>query len=303
MALHWTDFETRLRDAINEPQEGDIQPAKLARWANEAVKNLPRDLQIAKARIVIQFNNGLVTLLEEDWPSTEEVGVPTYEYGTEGAFYIKWGLDIDSIREIRERNTGDDDCGDPVYGYDWSYPMLYLKRQEHIQMYPGVSDYPTHYGCYRKWLYTKRDPCDDPRPLTEPFEVLVVWFDPMFDYSEDDYYKRYEIQYRRIIPQIDLTEILDDCGDFVEFAQPYFWIHEGYEDIIIKYVVMQALFSRGDGRYPTAAMEYNRARRLIRLNMANRGSLDRLPRMEDPDAHIITRNRRGGSGYKWQWDD
>ena len=106
------------------------------------------------------------------------MGIPTYVYGTEGAFYLKHGTLIDSIREIQGR---EDACGDTIY--DWSWPQLYLKRQEHIQMYPGVSDTPTHYGCYRKWLYTKRDPCDDPRPLTEPHEVLVVWFDYMFDWA------------------------------------------------------------------------------------------------------------------------
>ena len=301
MALHWNEFELRLRDAVNEPSAGQIQQDKLARWANEAVKNLPRDLQIQKARVVIGFNNGVVTLLEEDWPSTEEVGVPTYLYGTEGAFYLKWGLDIDSIREIQERDTGDDACGDPVYAYDWSTPMLQLKRQEHIQNYHSGDVTPNHYGCYRKWLYTKRDPCDDPRPLTEPFEVLVVWFDPMFDYSGATFNRYYEIQYRRIAPEIDLTHINDDCGDFVEYIQPYFWIHEAYEDIIIKYVKMQVLFSLSDKRYPTAAAEYNRARRLIRIDMTYRGSIDRQPRLEDPDAHILSQNR-GGSRFGGGWE-
>jgi len=301
MALHWTDFELRLRDLVNEIVTGQISQATLARWANEAIKDLPRDLQLAKARIAIQFNNGVVTLLEEDWPGTEAVGVPTYAWGTEGAFYIQWGVDIDSIREIQERDSGDDDaCGDPVYVYDWSYPQLYLKRQEHIQNYPSGDVNPTHYGCYRKWLYTARSPEDDPRPLTEPFEVLVVWFDPMFDYSDEDYYKYFEIQYRRIMPEIDLTHINDACGDFVEFTQPYFYIHEAYEDIIIKYVRMQALFALADKRYSVAVQEYNKARRLIRLNMTNRGSLDRQPRLEDPDAPLISRIRSDARDGGWE---
>ena len=302
MALHWTTFENRVRDLINEPQTGQIQQAKLVRWANECIEDLPVEVQQAKARVVIQFNNAIVTLLEEDWPGTEFVGVPTYAYGTEGAFYLKNGTDIDSIREIQQRQTGTDDCGDPVYAKDWSYPQLDLKRQEHIQNYHGVSNYPTHYGCYRKWLYTPRDPVDNPRPLTEPFDVLVVWFDGMFDYSAVDYFKYYEIQYRRRLPVIDLTMTLDACGDPVEYTQPYFYIPEQYDKLITYYVIMQALYALGDKRVQLAMQKYEDWKRKVKWHMANRGSVDRLPRLEDPDAGIITRSRRGGRGRDlWQW--
>ena len=296
MALHWTTFELRVRDAINEPQTGQISRAVLARWANEAFGVLPREDQIAKARIAIHFNNDVVTLVEEDWPGTEVVLKHTYDYGRPGAFYIKHGVLIDSIREIQQRDTGDDDaCGDPVYAYDWIYPQLYLKRQEHITSYIGWSNYPTHYGCYRDWIHVLRDPVDNPRLASEPFEALVVWFDPMFDYSDADYNKWYEIQYRRVMPEIDLTEILDDCGDFVEYTQPYFYIAQHYEDIILKYVVMQVLFQLGDKRYNVAKSEYEKARKMIKWDMASRNSVDRTPRLEDPDAHILEGNRHGGS--------
>lgn len=296
MALHWDTFELRVRDLINEPQTGQIQQAKLVRWANECIEDLPVEVQQAKARIVIQFNNGLVTLLEEDWPGTEQVGVPTYVYGTEGAFYLKHGVDIDAIREIQRRDTGEDDaCGDPVYAYDWSYPQLYLKRQEHIQFYPGVSNYPTHYGCYRKWLYTPRDPADNPRPLTEPFEVLVVWFDYMFDYSAADYYKYYEVQYRRRLPPIDLTPI----GQALEYTQPYFYISEQYDKLITYYVIMQALYALGDDRVQLAMQKYEYYKKQVKWHMASRSSVDRTPRLEDPDAGIISRTRH--KSRLWQW--
>ena len=298
MALHWDLFEYRVRDLINEPQTGQLQTEKLVRWVNECIEDLPVEVQQAKARVVIQFNNALVTLVEEDWPGTEEVGVPTYVYGTEGAFYLKHGTDIDSIREIQPRETSEDECGDPVYTYDWSYPMLYLKRQEHIQTYPGVSNYPSHYGCYRKWLFTARDPVDNPRPAAEPFDVLVVWFDYMFDYSEDDYYKYYEIQYRRRLPPIDLTLI----NDPEEYTQPYFYIPEQYDKLITYYVIMQALFALGDNRAGYAAKQYADYKKLVKWHMANRGSVDRTPRLEDPDAGIISRTRRGNRNGRWYGD-
>lgn len=300
MALHWDLFELRVRDLINEPQTGQIQTVKLVRWANECIEDLPVDVQQSKARVVIQWNNSLVTLLEEDWPGTESVGVPTYEYGTEGAFYLLNGTDIDSIREIQQRDTGDhDECGDPVYAYDWSYPQLYLKRQEHIQMYPGVSNYPTHYGCYRKWLYEPRDPVDNPRPAAEPFEALVVWFDYMFDYSDPTFFKYYEVQYRRRLPVIDLTLI----NDPEEYTQPYFYISEQYDKLVTYYVIMQALYALGDNRAMVAVEKYERYKRRVKGHMANRGSVDRLPRLEDPDANIVSLNRRGGRGRLWQRGD
>ena len=297
MALHWDTFENRVRDLINEPQTGQIQTAKLVRWANECIEDLPVEVQQSKARVVIQWNNGLVTLLEEDWPGTEEVGVPTYVYGTEGAFYLKHGVDIDAIREIQKRETGEDDCGDPTYSYDWTYPQLLLKRQEHIQMYPGVSNYPTHYGCYRKWLYTPRDPADNPRGLGEPFEVLVVWFDYMFDYSDEDYYKYYEVQYRRRLPLIDLTLI----NDPEEYTQPYFYISEQYDKLITYYVIMQALYALGDDRVGLAMKKYEDWKRKVKWHAASRGSVDRQPRLEDPDAGIV--GRSGRRGRLWQWND
>jgi len=304
MALHWTNFELRVRDTINEPQTGQIARATLARWANEALGVLPRDAQIAKARVVIHFGNDTVTLVEEDWPGTETVAEHDYDFGRDGAFYIRNGTDIDAIREIQRRQTGTDECGDPVYAHDWMYPQLYLKRQEHIQMYPGTSDYPTHYGCYREWIYVPRDPVDNPRPLVEPYEALTVWFDPMFDYSDATFNKWYEVQYRRVMPLIDLTEILDECLDFVEFTQPYFFIEKHYEDLIIKYVAMQVMFQLGDKRYNVTKREYEEARRKVKWHLASRASVDRTPRLEDPDSHIIRRNRStNSSGWKWQWGD
>jgi len=269
------------------------------RWANECIEDLPVVVQQAKARVVLQWNNGLVTIVEEDWPSTEEVGVPTYAYGTEGAFYLRYGTDIDSIREIPQRDSGEEDaCGDTIYVYDWSRPQLYLKRQEHIQMYQGITDSPTHYGCYEKWIYTARKVEDDPRPAVEPFKALTVWFDYMFDYSDADFYKYYEIQYRRRLPLIDLTLI----NDPEEHTQPYFYLPEQYDKLITYYVIMQALYSLGDNRGPMAIAKYEQFKKRVKWHMANRGSVDRLPRLEDPDAGIISSNRRGGGRNLWQTD-
>ena len=63
MALHWDAFEDRVRDLINEPQTGQLQTEKLVRWANECLEDLPVEVQQSKARVVIQFNNGAVTLV------------------------------------------------------------------------------------------------------------------------------------------------------------------------------------------------------------------------------------------------
>jgi len=300
MALHWDLFETRVRDLVNEPQTGEIQQAKLVRWANECMEDLPVEVQQAKARVVILFNNGLVTLLEEDWPGTEEVGVPTYLFGTEGAFYLKHGTDIDSIREVVERDSGEvDECGDPVMVNDWSRTQLYLRRQEHIQQFPGTTNFPTHYGCYRKWLYTPRVPADNPRPLNEPEEVLVVWFDYMFDYSAADYFKRYEIQYRRRLPPIDLTKV----GEPAEYTQPYFYLPKQYDKLVTYYVIMQVLYALGDNRAAFAVQKYEQFKKRVKWHMANRGSVDRLPRLEDPDAHVIQRLRHGTQRYDRNWNE
>ena len=164
-------------------------------------------------------------------------------------------------------------------------------------MYPGVSNYPTHYGCYRKWLYTPRDPADNPRGLGEPFEVLVVWFDYMFDYSDEDYYKYYEVQYRRRLPLIDLTLI----NDPEEYTQPYFYISEQYDKLITYYVIMQALYALGDDRVGLAMKKYEDWKRKVKWHAASRGSVDRQPRLEDPDAGIV--GRSGRRGRLWQWND
>ena len=284
MAKHWTDFELKVRDLINEPPTGAITTVRLTRWANEAMRKLPYETQLSKARIVISIGGNVVTLVEEDWPGTEFVGLPGYTHGRDGSFYIQYAEKIDSIREILDAGE-EDDCG--LYHEDWKVvePPLIKTWQEHITGQIPDGDSPMYYGVYRFFVYvSKVDDCgtpapDPPRPGEPPLEVLGVWFEPMFDPAAVDAcdcytYKYFEIQYRRRPPEIDLTEILDPCGVFAEYTQPYFYIPEVCEDLIEKYVCMQALFAIGDVRYKTVRGEYELMKQNMKWNLADRGDVD-----------------------------
>ncbi len=285
MVMHWTNFELSVRDLINEPPTGAITQARLVRWANEAMRKLPYEVQLSKARIVISIGANVVAIVEEDWPGTEAVGTPAYTYGRDGTFYIQYAEKIDSIRQLLDAGE-EDDCG--LYVEDWKHgePLLYKTRQEHIIGQIPDGDSPVYYGVYRFFVYVdKVDDCglpapDPPRPGIPPLEVLSVWFEPMFDPAAVDEcgthtYKYWEIQYRRRPPEIDLEEL---C---LEYTQPYFYIPEVCEDLIEKYVCMQALFAIGDIRYKTVRAEYVLMLRNMKHNLADR---DRTPvRLVIPD--------------------
>lgn len=281
MALHWDEFEARVRADINRPDVGRLPQASLARWANEGQKAILRRTQLPKGRIVIEFQMGAVTLVEEDWPGTEEVGIPAYTYGFDGAFYIRCGFKIDALHEVR--NTGDD-CN-PCW--EALYEIREKKRQEHIYGPPlQQGTYPTYYGVYRYYVHVERDCPEPPRPASEPYEVLGVWLDPMFEYDCDDVGRYLQIQYRRWGPDINLTLLNEGCPD-EEYTQPYFYFLEEYEDLLIAYAKTKALFALGDNRYTLAAAELNSNLRVAKWNSADRGDVDDLWRIQPVDS--ITR--------------
>ncbi len=283
MAMHWTDFELSVRDLINEAPIGVVTQSRLVRWANEAMRKLPFEVQLSKARIVISIGANAVALIEEDWDGTEVVGVPAYIAGRDGSFYIQYAEKIDSIRELLDVGE-EDDCG--LYVADWRHlePLLYKTRQEHIIGQIPDGDSPSYYGVYRFFVFESGyDGCgtavpSQPAHGTIPTEVLGVWFEPMFDPTAADEcgthtYKYFEIQYRRRPPVIDLAETTDLCGLTI-YTQPYFYIPEVCQDLIIKYVCMQTLFSLGDSRYMTVRREYTTLKRNVKWNLADRGDVD-----------------------------
>ncbi len=283
MAMHWTNFELKVRDLINEPPTGAITRERLVRWANEAMRKLPYEVQLSKARIVISIGGNVVTLTEEDWPGTEFVGLPGYTHGRDGSFYIQYGEKIDSIRQLLDAGE-EDACG--VYHADWKYVEQPLTKtwQEYIVGQIPDGDVPVYYGVYRFFVYTPGyDVCgiavpSQPAHGTTPTEVLGVWFEPMFDPAAVDEcdaytYKYFEIQYRRRPPELNLDETTDLCGLTI-YVQPYFYIPEVCEDLIEKYVCMQSLFAIGDARYKTVRGEYELMKRNMTQNLADRGDVD-----------------------------
>ena len=295
MAKHWDDFELEVRDDISEPGDGQIQQPKLLRWTNDAFEKLPRNVQLCKARIVVRIGGGAVTLAEEDWPGTEAVGLPNYQFGKDGTFWIKYCELVDVIRPILDMGE-DDECG--VYVADWRLvePLLYKTRQEYITGYVGEGNDPLDYGVYRYQHYVPCEdecgvPVDPPRPAEEPFECWAVWLAPAFDPAAVDdcdvpIYRYYEVHYRRRPPKIDMTEILDPCGVFIAYAQPYFYIPEGCDDFVKFYVESQALFAMGDKRYAAKVGQLGDVRRKIKLNLANRGDVDYGWGLDNPDRVI-----------------
>lgn len=305
MATNWTDFELRLRDSINEPQLGQVQQAKLVRWANEVMNRLPLEAQLCRARIVVQFAAGVITLVEEDWPGTEAVGAPIYVYGKSGAVWIKYCEKVDAIHEIEARLQYDlcgdlivDACGDPVYAYDNLRPLLFKDRQEHFYGPTITGDIPAYYGVYRYPVTVselRKDACGDDIPgnyrmTAEPFEAWAVWFDPMFDYAVGQRDRYFQVQYRRRAPRIDLS--LDACGDA---TQPWFYIQELYEDLVFAFVRMNALFAIGDKRYGVSIREYELLRTKVKWSAADRGDADNQWYLENPDAVIM---RGGGMDFR-----
>ena len=283
MAIHWTDFELDVRDLINEPSVVAVSQAKLVRWANQAMRKLPFEVQLSKARIVISIGANVVAIVEEDWDGTEAVGTPAYIAGRDGSFYIQYDEKIDSIREILDVGE-EDDCG--LYVADWRHlePLLYKTRQEHIIGQIPDGDTPSYYGVYRFFVFESGyDVCgtlvpSQPAHGTIPTEVLGVWLDPMFDPAAVDEcgthtYKYFEIQYRRRPPVIDLVETTDLCGLTI-YTQPYFYIPEACESVVFNFVCMQALFSLGSNRWSAMRNEYIRAKRNVKWNLADRGDVD-----------------------------
>lgn len=177
---HWDEFELDVRDLINEPEEGDVPQLRLVRWANQALRKLPNEVQLSKARIVVSIGSGVVVLVEEDWPGTEFVGTPAYQAGRDGTFYIRYAEKVDSIREIKDRGEYDD-CG--VYTPNWcyvEYPLQKMRQEYAIGRIEG-SNQPRYYAVYRYMVYDAGEEPDPPRPATRPYECWAVWLDYPFD--------------------------------------------------------------------------------------------------------------------------
>ena len=66
---------------------------------------------------------------------------------------------------------------------------------------------------------------------------------------------------------------------------------------------MQVMYALGDNRAGFAAQKYEQFKKRVKRHMATRGSVDRLPRLEDPDAHIIQRPRHGVQRYSGDWTE
>jgi len=268
----------------------------MVRWTNKAAKDIATTTLVNKARIIVGFVAGNVVLLEEDWAGTEEVGAPAYGFGLDGAFYIRYGLLIDDIREC-DREAVDDSEGGYTYNY-LNYEIIYKERQEEFWREPYADARPVYYGVYRYWVEVPRVPPAPPRPQLRPYETLAVWFDNMFtnDATTDD--RLFRVHYRRWGPAIDLT-ILDESGEAGEYTQPYIYLPDQYDDLLVKKVAKEYLFAIGDKRYLTLVAEINEMEMEMKLLEAQRGDIDYQWQMQTTDR--IPRGKWSNRG-RWQWD-
>lgn len=289
MALHWLELEQRVLDKVNRPSVGSGDQARMVRWANKVTKDIAISTLVNKARIIVGFIAGNVVLLEEDMAGTEEVGMPAYGFGLDGAFYIKYGILIDNIKECA-REAVDESEGDYVYDY-LNYEIKYKERQEEFWRKPYANAHPVYYGVYRYWVEVPRKPPDPPRPRLRPYETLAVWFDNMFTNDATTEDRLFRVQYRRWGPAIDLT-ILDESGESAEYTQPYIYLPDQYDDLLILLVAKEYLFSIGDKRYATVVDEIREMMVDMKLLEAQGGDLDYQWQMQTTD-----RIPRGGS-YK-----
>lgn len=273
MALHWDELEDAVRAIVARPGSGHTPPERLAIWANQGLKKIAIATLSAKGRIVVRFNAGVVSLVEEDWPGTEFIGEPRYTHGLSGAVHIRYALDINSIREIK--NTADD--GDPEV-WDYVRPQLILKSQEDI-ITQAVGTTPSYYGVYEFFVHASRSPADPPRPAMEPYKALAVWFDPMFIFSDADFDSYWEIQYTRIPPPIDLT-LLNEGMATEEYTQPWVYLPDDHDDEMIEFVARQVMVASGDPRISEINRQLVATVRSARWTKARRGSLDEPRRIK-----------------------
>lgn len=272
MALHWDEIVDAVRALVARPPTGDTPPERLLIWANQGIKKISIATLSCKGRIVVRYNAGTVSLAEEDWPGAETIGEPRYTYGLSGAVWIKYALDIDAIREVK--NTANDE--EPAV---WNYmgAQLLLKSQEKIG-YQAIGSTPTHYGVYEFWVHTQRVPPDPPRLAVgmTPHKARAVWFDPMFLFGDADFDSYWEIQYTRIAPALDIT-LLNEGLPTEEYTQPWVYLPDDHDDELIEFIIRQVMVATGDPRINEINRQMVASIRSARWTKARRGSLD-MPR-------------------------
>jgi hypothetical protein len=244
----------------------------MVRWTNKTIKEIATKTLVNEARIIVGFVAGNVVLLEEDMPGTEEVGAVAYGFGLDGAFYIRYGLLIDNIREVA-REAIDTSEG----GYSYHYlndEIIFKERQEEFWREPFADARPLYYGVYRYWVTVPRDPPDPPRTRFEPYETLAVWFDPMFTNTPETDDRLFRIHYRRWGPAIDLTILTDSDTGVEEYTQPYIYLPDQWDDLLVKKVAKEYLFAIGDGRYNTLVSEIRDMEMDLKLVEGQVGDLD-----------------------------
>lgn len=272
MALHWTELEQRVLDKVNRPSVGTSGEARMVRWTNKVVKDIATKTVINKARIIVGFIAGTVVLLEEDMPGTEEVGKPAYAIGLDGAFYIKHGIYIDHIREVDKTAIDESEGG---YTYDYLHDeLIYKERQEEFWQKPYANAIPLYYGVYRYWVTVPRTPPDSPRPLSRPYETLAVWFDNMFINNADTDTRIFRVQYRRWGPAVDITVLHDSDTGLDEYTQPYLYMPDEWDDLVVLKVAREFLFAIGDKRWRDVVGEIIVMEQEMKLYQATRGDLD-----------------------------
>lgn len=297
MALHWLELEQKVLDKTNRPSVGSSDQARMVRWANKAIKDIAVATLVNKARIIIGFIAGNVILLEEDMPGTEEVGAPAYGFGLDGAFYVKYGIVIDNIREVVREAVDESEGG---YTYDYlNDEIIYKERQEEFWRKPYAGARPVYYGVYRYWVTVPRVPPDPPRPRLRPYETLAVWFDNMFTNTADTEDRLFRVHYRRWGPAVDLTLIEDSATGESEYTQPYIYLPDQYDDLLVKLVAKEYLFSIGDKRYATLVAEIGDMETDMKLIEAQRGDVDYLWQIQTTDR--IPRGRDYSRGMR-NWD-
>lgn len=272
MALHWLELEQRVLDKVNRPSVGTSDEARMVRWTNKVVKDIATGTVINKGRIIIGFIAGTTVLLEEDMPGTEEVGKPGYALGLDGAFYIKHGIYIDHIREVDKTAIDESEGG---YTYDHLHEdLIYKERQEEFWQKAYSNAVPVYYGVYRYWVTVPRTPPDPPRPKSRPYETLAVWFDNMFTNTHDTETRLFRVQYRRWGPAVDLTVLHDSDTGVDEYTQPYLYMPDEWDDMVVLRVAREYLFSIGDRRLPIIEAEIRMMENEMKLSQATRGDLD-----------------------------
>ena len=262
MSIHWRRVEDGVRAIIREVVgTGRLPVDILVIHANNAMEKIAMEVLEPKSRIVVQWNNGAVTLAEQDGNIPEQVGLPAYQVGLSGAVYLRFGLYIDAIYPLQ--NSGTDAAP------SWNIRMRKLDPmpQEHINAQTQPTTGSTiYYGMY-------------PYTLVEngvASKTLGVWFRDMFDYSAADDFFRYEFQYRRLPPPIEVTY---EDGVYT-YTQPYFFYFDQRANMLIEEIAKRAMVSMGDTRFAVESFESRAAMRLARQRNSIRGNLDELPVME-----------------------